>query len=429
VGIPTTIVTRKGFSQVVGNAYAGYGFAPEGPTVYEYPIEMFLPGSDLTPINENIDKIVYGLTKWQPKTTTKGIFSPAEKITVQGKDYQEALANMNLLFLRNLWGDGLPILPPTEESVNWLLTGTDLPRDKAVATMLPRGGIITPVEAAVALAMTGGRPEYLPVLIGIVQAFTNPALLHQNVQATTCNVYPVAIINGPLAQQIRLNSGYGLMGPDPSHSAGASIGRALRLLQMNEGGAIPGSGTMAIQGGAERYTNVVFAEDESGIPKTWNSLAVERGFAKGSNVATVWAVATADNVNGAATSTKEVAMEMLGRLILIMQSNYGNVFAQAYNPKGAVGIVILPRGLANGIADNVGWSKEDLQKYLWEKARISQSVVKGDSYLNTPNNIKLMESFGFAVDQPWPMAVSPKNIMVVTAGGDQSGHAYWMRVG
>jgi hypothetical protein len=429
LGIPAMVFTRKGFSQVVGNAYAGFGFAPEGPSIYEFPLEMFLPGSDLTPIKENIDKIVYGLTKWEPKTKTKGIFYPADRIAVQGKDYKEALTNMNLLFMRNLWGDGLPILPPTDEQVNLLLTGTDLPRDAVVGNMLPRGGILTAETIAIALAMAGGRPEYLPVLIAIVKAYTEPPLLHQNVNATTCNVYPVAVVNGPVAKQIRLNAGYGAMGPDPVHPAGATIGRALRLLQMNVGGAIPGSGTMAIHGAASRYTNVIFAEDEEGIPKTWKSLSAERGYPKGANAVTVYAVATTDNVNGAKTSTKEVAIETLDRLALIMQSNYGNLISQAFTPKGSPGFVVLPSGLAKGIQDNLGWSKEDLQKYLWEKTKIPLSIVKKDTYLSNPESIKLLQAFGINKDQPWPISISHKNILVVVSGGDQAGHAVWMRVG
>jgi hypothetical protein len=111
------VVTRKGFSQVTANAYAGFGFPTEAPTVYEFPMDMFLAGSDLTPIAENIDKIVYGLTKWEPKIKTKGVAAPP-KVTVEGKDYREALRNMNRLFLAKMWGDGLPLEPPTEEQVN-----------------------------------------------------------------------------------------------------------------------------------------------------------------------------------------------------------------------------------------------------------------------------------------------------------------------
>src|ERR1035437_4308323 len=95
------VVTRLGFTQVVGNAFAGLGFPAEGPSVYEFPMAMFDNGSDLTPINENIDKIVYGLPKWQPKTTTRGVFPPP-MITVQGTDYQNAVDNMNALLLKNM---------------------------------------------------------------------------------------------------------------------------------------------------------------------------------------------------------------------------------------------------------------------------------------------------------------------------------------
>jgi hypothetical protein len=281
VGIPTMAVTRKGFTQVVGNAYAGFGFAPEGPTVYEFPMEMFVAGSDLTPLKENLDKVVYGLTKWEPQIKRKGVFYPADKIKTEGRDYQEALANMNLLFLKNLWGDGLPMWPATQERVDWLLTGTDLPHDKVLGKIFPRGGVATVETLAIALAMAGGRPEYMPVLVAAVEAIIHPDLRHQNFQATTNSGYPAVIVNGPISKQIRLSSGYGCLGPDPAHPAGATIGRAIRFILMNSGGALPGTGTMAIYGGPARYTNVVFAEDEDGLPKDWMPLSVERGIARG----------------------------------------------------------------------------------------------------------------------------------------------------
>ena len=87
------------------------GFSREAPTLMEFPLEMFLPDSDLSPLEDNIDKIIYGLTKWQPVMKEKKIEVP-EKITVEGKDYEEAMVRMNDLFLSNLWSDGLPLFPP-----------------------------------------------------------------------------------------------------------------------------------------------------------------------------------------------------------------------------------------------------------------------------------------------------------------------------
>jgi hypothetical protein len=430
-GIPTFVVTRSGFSQVVGNAFSGLGFSAEGPTVYEFPMEMFLLASDLTPLNENIDKVVYGLTKWEPEVKETGAFAPP-MVTVAGKDYQEAVANMNHLFLKNQWSDGLPLLPATEERVNWILRGTDLPRDALVGEgkFLPKGGITTVESIAVALAMAGGRPEYLPVLIGSVDAFINPKSRHQNLQATTSSGHPAVIVNGPIAKQIRLNSGYGLLGPHALYPAGVGIGRALRLLQLNLGGAIPGIGTMATYGGPCRTTNYVFAEDEAGIPEQgWKSLSEERGFPKGSNVVTVTGVAGASQLQSPKMGTEEAALVSLDFIMLDMWSNYGNMFGDNWGPEGVPGVLLLPRLMVRDLQRSLGWSKEELQTYLWENARIPASHAKGNTlYLNKPSRIEQMEMVpGFSVDEPWPITLSPKNIMILVAGGEQSGHGYWMR--
>jgi hypothetical protein len=249
----------------VNNAFGGMGFPPEAPIVLEFPVVMFDPGSDLTPLKENIDKVVYGLTQWVPTLKSKGIKYPPH-VTVAGKDYEEAVTSMNRLFLKNLWGDGLPILPATRERVDWIMKGTDLPRDKAIGKILPRGGIATVEALAVNLAMAGGRPEYLPVLIAAVEAMVIPKQRHFHANSTTNSCYPIVIVNGPIAKQIRLNSGYGCLGPSSEFPAGAATGRALRLALLDIGGGIPGIGSMALYGGPARYTNIVFAEDEERTP-------------------------------------------------------------------------------------------------------------------------------------------------------------------
>ena len=136
---------------------------------------MFLPSSDLSPLRNNIDKVIYGLTKWQPERKQKKIEVP-ERITVEGKDYDEAMVRMNHLFLTNLWSDGLPLFPPTEARIKWILSGAALSSDTVIGKILPSGGIGTVETLAVNLAMTGGRPEYLPVLIAAIEAMLDPEL-------------------------------------------------------------------------------------------------------------------------------------------------------------------------------------------------------------------------------------------------------------
>ena len=79
---------------------------------------------------------------------------------------------------------------PTEERVKWILSGTALSPDTVIGKILPRGRIATVETLAVNLAMTGGRPEYLPVLIAAIEAMIDPVVEHQVFNATTCSVYP-----------------------------------------------------------------------------------------------------------------------------------------------------------------------------------------------------------------------------------------------
>jgi len=421
------VFTREGFTQVASNAFAGLGFPAESPSIYEFPNVMFLPGSDLTPINENIDKIISGLTKWEPKTKETGSFAPP-KLTVTGKDYAETVANMNLVFLKNLWSDGLPILPATEERVNSLLRGTDLSPDTLVGEgkILPRGGIATVETLAVSLAMTGGRPEYMPLLIAAIEAMTDPRFVLQGMNATTCSCFPVVVVNGPVAKEIRLNSGYGCLGPSSQFPAGASIGRAIRFLMVAAGGSIPGVGSMAIHGSPARYTNVVFAEDENGVPEGWKSLAEERGFPKGSNVVTADTNMGTVNLSGGGTSTTyEEGMKNLYKVAYNMRnpsSNYWNVNPWA---KGSPGFVLLPPLGAQGLAE-FGWSQDKVKSFLWEASKMPWSeVVESRSPLEIEKSISVCE--GLKENEPWPITSRPENITLVVAGGYQGGHFYWMQ--
>jgi len=424
------MITRGGFLQIVGNAFAGLGFPAEGPSVYEFPIVMFDSGSDLTPINENIDKIVYGLTKWEPSIKEKGVVTPPKVTVTPGKDYPEAVDNMSHLFLQNMWSDGLPVQPATDERVNWILTGTDLPRDTTVGTgrVLPRGGIATVESLAVALAMAGGRPEYLPVLIATLETINDPAGDPQSWQATTCAVYPAMILNGPVARQIRVNSGYGCLGPDPKNPAGASIGRAVRLILQDLGGAVPGIGTMSIYGGPARYTNIVFAEDEGGIPDGWKPLNVELGFPAGSNTVTMITVSGTTNfflAYGAPTAEEEESqyLHQMAAYMRIPNTNYG------WGVRGAPGVCLMPRGRAEGIAKTLGWTKEETKQFLWENSIVPWSTI--ELTISAPKiaaAIKGAEAYyPLAEGEPWPICSKPDDIVIVVAGGAQSGHMYFMQ--
>jgi hypothetical protein len=193
---------------------------------------------------------------------------------------------------------------------------------------------------------------------------------------------------------------------------------------MNVGGAIPGKGTMALYGGPARYTNVVFAEDEDGLPSDWKPLNVERGFTRGANTVTVHSIGIAGTLHAAETGTEEEAVETLDNWAAFLRLPVYSYWSNTFNPKGAPAILLIPRGAARGLS-NLGWSKERVKRFLWEKSKVPESRL-------------LRRWVGFHVQEgkvpkeleqyPMPIAPSSENIMVVVAGGEQSGHAYLMLV-
>ena len=236
-GIPTVTVTREDFVDVVRNAASGLGL-PADLSMVTFPIDLFIPDADLTPLSARRQEIYDGLTSWTPELRND---TESATLSVEGRDYEDILFKANNLFILNRWGDGLPLWPASQQRVDWILRGTDLPRDHLLGRFPPRGAYATVEACAIALAMTGGRPEYLSVLIASVEALLDPKARIDQMQATSGATFPVIIVNGPIAKQIRLNSGFGCLGPDPQHPAGASIGRALRQMQQNLGGAQPGA--------------------------------------------------------------------------------------------------------------------------------------------------------------------------------------------
>ena len=416
------VIQREEFIGVTKNAIAGFGFSPEAAMVV-FPVSLFLVDSDLTPVRKQIDQFIQALTRWEPSIKEKKIIEPPA-VKIAGKDFEEQFARMNRLFLANRWGDGLPLLPATAERVRWILRGTDLSPDRKIGKILPQGRVATVRTLAAALAMAGGRPEYLPVLMAAIEALVNPGMNHQGWQATTSSIYPAVIVNGPVAGQIRLNSGFGLMGPDALHPAGGAIGRAMRLLQQNVGGAVPGVGTMA-QFGGMRYTNAVFAEDEKGLPSGWEPLNVETfGASRGANTLTVYPVSSATNILRRGTGKETAEEEATGSLYRIAAyMDAPNVNAMEGYEEGTPGILLLSATTVQQLA-KLGWTKEKIKEFLWENTKIPVAKLKRAAML------LYLEDKGIDtknMPDPWPITAKAKNIMIAVAGGRHPTHAYWMQ--
>ena len=418
-------LTRADFVGVMKNAVSGLGLEPDAAMV-TFPIELFLPGSDIAPVEARKREFYDGLTRW-----TSDLAGDAggeiPMVSVRGATFEDALVRANNLMIANLWGDGLPLWPATRERVEWILRGSTLPRAHVLGTFPPRGGVATVEICAIALAMAGGRPEYLPVLVAAVDAFLDPDSGSEQLQAASGSAFPVVIVNGPIGPQIRLNSGFGCLGPDPQRPAGASIGRALRLMQQNVGGARPGVGTMANYGGL-RYTNVVFAEDEDNLPAGWPAHGTDRhGFAPGRSAISLAFANGATNIRrrGAKKETpEEDALQGMHRMADFMR--VPNMPGLAGYERGTPGILMLPGVVAQTMA-GLGWTKASIREFLWEHSRIPAEQLRRagcPAWIEIDASKVTRESL--ALD-PWPITASPDNFVIVVAGGGHPTNSYWLQ--
>ena len=139
------------------------------------------------------------------------------------------------LYLERGWTDGLPVVPPTTERVEAMLAATPLSPQDIIGEIPPNWGSATVEKLAVNAVMAGCRPEYLPVVIAAVEAMCDEVFNLYAIQATTHPCAPLIIVNGPICEELGLHGGSGAFGP--GWQPNATIGRAVRLVQLNVGGA------------------------------------------------------------------------------------------------------------------------------------------------------------------------------------------------
>ncbi len=276
----------------------------------------------------------------------------SEKIMVA-----DSLEEINKLFLENGWSDGLPIIPPTEEVVEKMLSGTNRNPADIIAAVPLIWGEATVEKIAINAVMAGCLPDYLPILITAVAAMCEEPVNLYGIQATTHPASILLIINGPVAKELDINSKSGAFGP--GWRSNATIGRAIRLILMNIGGAFPGKTDMSTQGQPCKYTFCI-AENEEENP--WEPLHIERGFEASSSTVTVVPAENPHNINEHCATTAEEVLTTIASTIATMGNN--DVLLQNGEP-----IIALGPEHAAMIAKD-GFSKNDIKAFIHEKARI-----------------------------------------------------------
>ncbi|MBC7778533.1 MAG: hypothetical protein H7125_00375 [Proteobacteria bacterium] len=310
--------------------------------------------------------------------------------------------------LRRRWSDGLPMIPPTPERVARMLAASGQRADTVLASLAPAFGVTTLERVAINAVMAGCAPEHLPVLIAAIAAVADPAFNLQAVQTTTNPVTTWLIVNGPIVEELGINGAGNCLGQ--GNAANATIGRALRLVLQNIGGALPGDMDRASHGQPGKFL-FCCAENEAQSP--WPALHVERGLAAGDSAVTVVGASGTLNLN---THSKD-ADELLACIACSMAFPASN----DYHYCGEPWLILSPEHAA--VLAGAGYDKQAVKQRLWAQSTMPAGHFARRDYERTAN-ARRAEFPNFSPDTEVPLARDASAIGIVVAGGPGTHSVY-----
>jgi len=351
-GIPAVYIVGKPFVEDVVAGATREGMPYLRTVVVPHPC-MYIPIGDMPPIMQKIvDALTVPLTAEEQQTAIFQV-TPPPRIAIKG-----TLEEIQQYFYERGWTDGLPIITPTEEKVAEMLKGTSHAPDEIVAYPHPEKFIATVEKIAINGVMAGCKPEYMPLLLALTEAFSKGPYDSQ-IRSSTSFTF-MTIVNGPIRNEIGMNAGIGAM--YPGNQANASIGRFLRFVMYNLGGGLEGVNLMGSQGNTTGYS-FCFPENEE--RSSWTPFHVSKGYKASDSTVTV----TRGGWGHAAGTSYRIDTIVKN----ILNLSYQQGVAVLVDP-----LVIGKYKLENGLT-----TKEAVEEYLWKKASITVAEAKARGVWNT----------------------------------------------
>ena len=358
-GYPTSSLTCEGFIKQAAATSIGLGMR-------NIPLAL-VPGHIGNKSKEDLRRDILGVTmqavidNLTVATTAPDDHSEpgARDIVVTG-----GFAEVNRYFYQHELSDGLPIVPPTREAIELFLRHTDRDPDEVLGVLLPDRRAATLWNVAVNGVMAGCRPEYMPVLIALVEAMCDPRYGVEH-SGNTPGGDTLIILNGPIIKELDFNYTQGAL--RDGFLPNTSVGRFWRLYLRNVAGFLLHKTDKATFGNTWR---VVLAENED-VLKTigWQPTSVEMGFKSGDNTVTIARYTGGGSLSSVSGSTPE---EMLPYLAdsLVKFNNWQITFTTSHGIGTLRPLAVISPIIAETIA-KAGWKKSDVKKYLFEHARVT----------------------------------------------------------
>ncbi len=358
------------------------------------------------------DQIVKGLTV-QPAEEESIVEPEPGEIVFEG-----SFEEVNRFFYESRWTDGIPVVPPTPKKIAQFLRFTVRQPDEVLGVLLPDRREATIQNIAINGVMAGCRPEYMPVLIAIVEAMLDPRFGQEHLGHTP-GTEVLITLNGPIIKELGFNYEQGAL--RVGKQANTSVGRFWRLFLTNVAGFLLHQTDKGTFGGSWR---VVLAENEDALSKIgWAPMSVDMGFKEGDNVVTISSCTSTDSAfsMGVAAPGSASAEMILGKLAERTVDAHMVLFELALHGPGVRPQILISPCIAEFVATR-GFSKERVKRYLYEHATFPakrfERIFPAGLLCDWVKQGKLPELYCRSSDpeRMVPIVSSPDDFMITVSG-------------
>ena len=275
------------------------------------------------------------------------------------------LEDFNRFALGKGWGDGLPLVPPTESRVRAFLAGNDRYPDEVIALLPPSRAECTVEKIAINAVMAGAPAGSLELLIAMVAAVADPDFELYGINTTTAPAYPAFIVNGPIRDALDIPYSYGCFGGVATRAN--AIGRAFRLLMRNVAGQVAGVTSQTTFGSPGRLASVLAGEWEEKSP--WAPLAERHAGIKGNAVSCYGTMGTMNVLDTTSQAPRDF-LEQIGKSVPYVAAN---CFTPAM-PFAEMMVAINP--ICAEIVGREMPEITDVQECLWRFASVPADLLQ-----------------------------------------------------
>jgi hypothetical protein len=299
------------------------------------------------------------------------------------------------------FGDGLPVVPPTEERVAQMIGPRD--RREVIARIPPCYGEATVEKIAANAVMAGCKPEMMRVLIPLARAVSDERFNAHGVQATTHFAAPLIIVNGPIRNELGFHCRQNVF--SNVARANSTVGRALQLMLLNLGGARPDGIDMSALGNPGKFSFCI-AENQEESP--WEPLHVERGLRSEDSSVTLFAGQAPHGVSEHTARTARGVLKAIAHALATVWTYRGCLNYEAV-------VVLCPEHVKTIHRDS--WSKQNVRDWLFENTGIPLDCYAQDLDGEGTQLRHTYKEITIDGEPCYQKFRSPEQIKIVVAGG------------